>query len=251
MRADRINRMEQCIIERGSMSLHDIAEKFDISINTARRDIEELTARGNVKKVYGGVASANNSTVLTTVSERQLRNFDLKMRIGKVAGEFVSDNALIFIDSGSTAVCIVPFIKDRKNITVITHSLTVMNEVAKYPNINLIGIGGSYYYSPNSFIGISVIETISSMTFDMVFIGTTSILPIGLSTNIYLEAELKKTIVKHGRRVFLLADSTKIGQPAVFNFCSFDNINVLVTDSMPDPDMLNILKNHDVQVVLA
>ena len=89
------------------------------------------------------------------------------------------------------------------------------------------------------------------MTFDMVFIGTTSILPIGLSTNIYLEAELKKTIVKHGRRVFLLADSTKIGQPAVFNFFSFDNINVLVTDSMPDPDMLNILKNHDVQVVLA
>ena len=233
------------------MSLHDLAEKFEISINTARRDIEELSARGNVKKVYGGVASAGSSMALTTVSERQLRNFDLKMRIGKAAGEYVSDNALIFIDSGSTAVCLVPFIKDRKNVTVITHSLTVMNEVAKYPNINLIGIGGSYYYSPNSFIGISVIETISAMTFDMVFIGTTSILPIGLSTNIYLEAELKKTIVRHGRKVFLLADSTKIGQPAVFNFCGFDNIDVLITDSMPEADMMDILKSSDVNIVLA
>lgn len=251
MRADRINKMEQYILDHGSISLYDLAEKFEISINTARRDIEELSVRGNVKKVYGGVASAGNSVTLTTVSERQSRNYDLKMRIGKVAGGFVGDNSLVFIDSGSTAVCMVPFIKDRKNVTVITHSLTVMNEVAKYPNINLIGIGGSYYFSPNSFIGISAIETINTMSFDMAFIGSTSILPIGLSTNIYLEAELKRTIVKHGRKVFLLADSTKVGQPAVFNFCSFDNIDVFITDSLPEPDMVTIMKNHDVQIVLA
>lgn len=251
MRADRINKMEQFIIAQSFISLQELSDKFDISINTVRRDVEELCMRGNVKKVYGGVSSVASAPSLTTVSERQRRNYDLKMRIGEKAATFVGDDSLIFLDSGSTAVCMVPFLKDRHNVTIITHSLTVMNEVAKYPNLNLIGIGGSYCYSPSSFIGLSVIESISSMSFDMVFVGTTSILPIGLSTNIYLESELKKTLVRHGRKVFLLADASKNNQPAVFNICSFEDIDIFVTDREPDKNIVDVLKSQNVQIVLA
>ena len=250
IRSDRINQLEQYIMERGTANLEELTAKFDISMNTLRRDLEELSIRGNIKKVYGG-ASSKTHPMLTTLHERQSRNFDAKMRIGKIASNFMDNNQLVFIDSGSTCACVISYLQDKENVTIVTHSLTAMEEVSKYSNLNLIGIGGSYYKVPRSFIGMDALSTLKTIAFDIVFVGTTSILPEGLATNIFVEAEVKRTLTEQGNRIILLADESKYNHPATYRFCTFNQIDVFITDKKPSGEINDNIKASNIQMVIT
>ena len=128
VRVDRINRMERYILENESVSLTDLAEHFDVSINTVRRDIGELLARGRVRKVYGGVAASLPSENLTgpqllPFAKRAVMNSAEKQLIGSLAAPLVRDNSTVFLDSGSTVACMLPYLAQRQGLTIVTHSL--------------------------------------------------------------------------------------------------------------------------------
>ena len=254
IRSERIDRMEAYVVKNGFVSLTNLAREFNISLNTTRRDISELLSNGKLKKVYGGVSAIKDEapqSTLTTVSERRMKNLEQKERIAKYASTFVEDNTTIFIDSGSTTALMIPYLALKKNITIITHSLTIMAEAAKYDSLNLIGIGGIYQQSSTSFIGSSVIDAMQDMSFDMVFMGTTSIMEDGLATNIYLEAEIKKCITTHAKKVFLLADHSKWEKGAAFSYCTYDSIDYLITDEDVPDRINNNMKDKNVCIIVA
>lgn len=254
IRSERIDKMEEYIVKNGFVSLDNLSKEFGISLNTIRRDVSELLSNGKLKKVYGGVSAIKEQSpqsTLTTVSERRMRNLEQKERIAKYASTFVEDNSTIFVDSGSTTALMIPYLALKKNITIITHSLTIMAEAAKYDSLNLIGIGGIYQQSSTSFIGKTVIDAMQDMSFDMVFMGTTSIMEEGLATNIYLEAEIKKNIAVHAKKVFLLADHSKWEKRAAFSFCSYDSIDYLITDENLPENISNKMKDKNVSIIVV
>lgn len=251
MRLDRLNEMENYVLQKGTASLDDLAEKFAVSLNTVRRDVLELLKRGQLKKVYGGVSSLNAKTLLP-MSIRAERQYDSKLAIGKMAATLVQDNTTIFLDSGSTTIHLLPYITGKNNITVITHSLSALYEAAKYPDLNVIALGGQYSQPTSSYVGLSTLQMLSTMSIDIIFIAATGVsIEKGMTNNTYFEAEIKRSVTSGNKNIILMADHTKFDRAALFTFCDLNKMSAVVSDTQLPEQYVQYFAQHNIAVHLA
>lgn len=250
MRLNRLNDMERFILERGTASLDELAQEFRISINTVRRDIAVLMERGHIRKTYGGVAALND-TAIASLAERTSKNTEAKQCIGRLAAELVQDGQTIFLDSGSTVTELIHNLASRKNVTIVTHSLSAMYEAAKYPSLNVIALGGQYSPPTSSYVGISTLEALDRIRVDTVFIAATGVsLERGLTNTTFIEAEIKQRVVQRNRsRVVLMADHSKFGYSSTLSFFRFEDLYAVVTDVRPDRPYLDAMRANKIRLV--
>ena len=126
MKADRINKIHELIKERQIISLDELCEIFSVSKNTIRRDIAELDAEGVIEKVYGGIVlkeSADNSP--EPFAAREIRNVFEKKIVAQIAAELIQDGEVIYIDSGTTTMHLLPHLANRKQLTIVTANIYV------------------------------------------------------------------------------------------------------------------------------
>ena len=147
MKVSRLNSIEQYVISHETVSIDELCEVFGVSKNTIRRDLNELEMRGHITKVYGGVTATVPAGAVPAPIRSGLNQID-KSLIGRLAAEEVMDGDTIFIDSGTTTLCLLRFLVAKKRITIITHSLGALSEAAKYDNLNIISLGGIYSRRP-------------------------------------------------------------------------------------------------------
>lgn len=153
MKVQRIQAIENLIHEKGSISLDDLCEQFNVSKNTVRRDIAKLLQKNTIQKVYGGVVSVyNNPEEIRPFENRDTENHLEKQLIGKAAADFIEENDLIFIDSGTTTSCLAAALPTDKEITIITNSLDVINFASEMDNVKLIVIGSTFKPSTKSLL---------------------------------------------------------------------------------------------------
>jgi len=250
MRIDRLNDMEEYVLQKRTASLEDLSQQFVISINTVRRDLPELLSRGTIQKVYGGVSAVPIQNELVPFSVREAKNADLKDAIGAMAAELVNDNTTIYLDSGSTTVRMLPYLANKSNVTIVSHSLSVLYESSKYPNLTVIALGGMYNPSTSSYISQTNTAQLSKMSFDIVFIAAIGVdLRNGLTNITYFESELKCVLMQRNKRIALMADHTKFGYTAPFSFCDFSDISVLITDKVPSQAYLDVISKKNIQLL--
>ncbi len=249
MRLDRLNAMEQYVIEHGTASLEELATVFHISTNTVRRDLIDLIERGTITKVYGGV-TANGSVKPEPFAARAERLAHEKQLIGRLTADLVEDGMSIFLDSGSTTACLLPYLADKQNVTVITHSLTALYEAAKYPSLRVIALGGLYNGSTASFVGASTLEALSHMAIDLVCIAATGVsLEGGLSNTTFFEVEVKRAVTRRSERVVLMADHSKFDHNALLSFCRFEDLYAVATDRKPDARYQNVIEQNGIRLL--
>ena len=246
MRLDRLNEMEAFILQKGSASLEEIRESFGMSTNTIRRDINELIRRGHIRKVYGGVTAVSSENPLP-ISYRSSRNREGKAAIGRLAAEFVRDGDMIFLDSGSTVLSLLSHLKERQDVTIVTHNLSAMAETVKYPNLRLIALGGMYSAPTSSFVGITTETELTRYNFSTVFIAATGVsLEKGLTNTTFVEAEIKRKVVENADRVVLLADHSKFGYASTISFLPFEELYAVVTDRPLAKEYLDVIEKHNI-----
>lgn len=253
MRVDRLNKMEDFILEQGTVPLELLAEQFDISTNTVRRDVNELLKRGRICKVYGGVtaiADHDPTTAPVPLQVRSVKNSFAKNTIGHLAADMVDDGMSIFLDSGTTVACMVPYLAEKKDVTIITHSLNVMYEAAKYPSLNIIALGGYYNHTTSSYSGISTLDPLSTISANAAFIAATGVsLERGLTHSTYFEAETKKKVVECSDKIILCADNSKFDQSSTISFFPFQELFAVVTNKEPDKKYLDAIKYNDIILI--
>lgn len=243
MRTDRLNEMEQYVIQHGTATLPELTEHFGISTNTVRRDVNSLVLRGKINKVYGGV-SANNTLAFSPLlpfQERASMNRMEKQIIGKMAATLVQDNTAIFLDSGSTTPCMLPYLAEKNNITIVTHSLIIQYEAAKYPSLNVLSLGGMFNHSTASFMcnGDHLLRKIHLQT---LFMAASAVSPKwGAGNNTYDEFKIKEDITHRYENIVLLIDSSKFDKTASYAFCSFSSLSAIVTERMPSKHILDAI----------
>ena len=250
MRLDRVNEMERYILRNGTASLEELAEEFHISMNTVRRDIAALLKRGRIRKTYGGVA-VQDAPELLPMTVRSRKHMEEKRMIGQLAAELVKNGQTIFLDSGSTVLSVLPCLTERKDVTIVTHSLSAMYEAAKYPNLKVIALGGLYSPPTSSYVGISTLEALERISVDTVFIAATGVsLERGLTNTTYFEAEIKQRVVRRGGdHVVLLADHSKFDTASTISFFNFEDLSAVVTDRLPPQPYLDVIHANHIRLL--
>ena len=250
-RIERLNEMEKYIIENGSVDFRQLTTNFNISLNTLRHDIAELSARGHIIKVYGGARSVAGRS-LKSVNERRYQNYGLKMRIGEIAGSLVKDGLSIYIDAGTTAECMIPFLSKVQNVNVTTHCLGVLEHASAFSNLAITSIGGKYDILTRSFMDQEGMDLLKRTRFDYVFIGASSVRSDGIYSDLYLANMMKKCIVDSGNKVVVLTDSSKfLNSSLPFKACGFDKIDALITDKNPPSKIRDAIEKNNIHLYLA
>lgn len=249
---ERQKKILSLLARQGRLSVTEIVEQFSISEATARRDLESLTAQGKAQRVHGGVIAVEQAPPELPILEREGEQPDEKVFIGRAAAELVFDKETVFLGSGTTVLEVARNVRNRKNLTVITNSLPVLNMLAGIMEITVISLGGMLRESELSFIGHITEQALTEIRADKVIMGTRGVsLEHGL-TNDYLEETLTdRAILKIGREVIIVADHSKINRVSTALLAPLTAVHTFVTDSKADKKFIQSLKKQDIKVLVA
>jgi DeoR/GlpR family transcriptional regulator of sugar metabolism len=214
--------------------------------------LESLASQGKVQRVHGGVIAVEQAPPELPILERESEQLDEKIRIARAASELVSDRETIFLGSGSTVLEVARHLRNRRNLTVITNSLPVLNTLVGINGITVISLGGMLRDSELSFIGHITEQALMEVRADKVIMGTRGVsLEHGL-TNDYLQETLTdRAILKIGRKVIIVADHTKVNRVATALLAPLDSMQTFVTDAKADKKFIQVLKKNGIEVIVA
>ena len=239
MKFDRQFDMERYIASNGATSLAELCRHYDVSMSTVRRDIAELVRRKSFCKIYGGVAAGCAESAGPASAARCGKGAYARQVIGRLAAQLVQDDMSVFLDSGPIPPQILPFLTEKRNITVVSCSLAALSEAANYPSLHVIALGGMYNGTSSSFLGGNTADELAKMSIDLVFLSATGIsLSRGLTDAGYSETEIKRTVVKWNRNLALMADHSIFGREALLPFCRFEDLGAIITDLPPEDEFL-------------
>lgn len=220
------------------LTVEEIATHFGTSTLTVRRDLDSLVKAGFIVRTYGGCIVRSR---FDTAYQRQVgRNFNLKQAIGRAAADLVKRGEVILIDDGSTTFHLASNLEMRAPLTVVTNSIAVIPELARFPDIKLEILGGLYNRDTN-FLGGSLSERLLEMLyFDAVFVGADAIDDAGRCLVQAPEvARLTQVMLKRATRRFLLADHSKAGSHSHVTYGSLGDFDMWITTTGMNPKLLS------------
>ncbi|GAB4483007.1 MAG: DeoR/GlpR family DNA-binding transcription regulator [Anaerolineales bacterium] len=249
---ERQEQIVQLIARQKRVTVNDLCDVFSISKATARRDLETLANQGRIQRVHGGAILVNKAPPEMPILQRQDEQREEKRLIGIAAAKLVADGSTVFLGSGSTVLEVARNLRDRKNLTVITNSLPVINILSDIQDITLVVIGGLFRKSELSFIGHITELALKEINVDQVIVGARAISLTHGITNDYLpETMTDRAIIRTGRKVILVVDHTKFGRIATAYLAPLDSIHTVVTNCSAPNSFCDELEQRGIQVIRA
>lgn len=239
----------------GQVTVTALADRFGVSPDTIRRDLDQLDAEGLVIRMRGGAMS--NSAVPwhdTSLSDRARLQSAQKDRIGAVAAELVQDGSVLFINGGTTALALVHHLSSKSELIIVTNNLSLPAEISADACRDLYVIGGHVRLSGQVTIGpVSFASAIScaenDIHVDLALIGVGAVDERGFSTSNLDEAAMLGQMASHARRTAILADTTKLDRRLFASIAPLEAADYLVTNEAPSAELAAELALHDVQVL--
>ena len=251
MKTDRIQEMERYIIGRGAATMEELREHFDVSMNTVRRDVAELLARGTITKVYGGVCARPTEQALTPYEVRRRGSESAKAAIGRRAAEMVHDGDIIFIDSGTTTVQMIDHLAQKRELTIITNNIEAIVRALPYENITIIALPGQVRRKTHSLTGDDAVRYLKRFNIRTAFMASTGVSEHGVTNSSPMEYEIKKCAVENAVTTVLLISQSKFGVTGLMTFAKLDDFDILVTDEQPDAGAMSQLKKSKAKLIVA
>lgn len=255
---ERHDAIERRLAADGRVSVVDLAATFGVTTETVRRDLAQLEATGTLRRVHGGAVPADReSTAEPALTERLQRHSAAKSAIGERALDALGPGfrGSVYLDAGSTTAAVAGALAPRLGrggIEVVTHALTLAHALASVPHAALTVIGGRVRGLTAAAVGADTTRTIEGLRPDVAFLGTNGVSAgFGLSTPDPEEAAVKRAIVRAARRVVVVADADKHDRELLVGFAALEDVDVLVTDAAPGPELSTALADAGVEVWLA
>lgn len=240
--------------QRGRVSVTDLAQTFEVTSETVRRDLDSLERAGLLRRVHGGaVPVAALTRRERTLRERDGVRVEQKDRIAQAAiGLLPEAGGSVILDAGTTTARAAMRFPVDSRLTVLTNSLTCASTLISLGGIQLEMLGGRVRETTQACVGDRTVREIDTLRADVVFLGANGFSPDGgLTTPDAEEAAVKRALVTAAHRVVLLADSSKFGRDYLVRFAHLTDIDVLVTDDEIDREQLGQLTAAGVEVLLG
>ncbi len=250
--AQRRERILAQVRKSGAVRVSELTQSLGVSDMTIRRDLEVLARHGLIEKVHGG-ATATSSTNEPGFETKQLQERTEKLAIAKTAAGLVDSGAAVGLSAGSTTWTLAHQLREVPGLTVVTNSVEVAQVFYERPRVDQsVVLTGGVRTVSGALVGPVAVESLGSLNLDIVFMGVHGMdADAGFSTPNLMEAETNRALVAAGRRMVVVADSTKWGVVGVSTFAQLKEADVLVTDSGLDYAAQQLLGERVGELVLA
>jgi DeoR family fructose operon transcriptional repressor len=244
---DRQSEILLFIKEKGTVSIAEMAVQFAVSEMTVRRALHKLADAGLVIRTPGGAMAAPSGSMEKSFLERSAKMAAAKDAIGRAAARLVQDGETVVLDSGTTICAIARYLASKHNVTVVTTSVAVLEELAGSPSVQVRLTGGVYRRSSHDLSGNAALDALWSIYADKVFFGAAALSFHKGVMN--FDAEMPKAFLRTARERVLAIDSSKIGTEAVYQLCAVQKCDLVVTDRGVKPaDLARLRKLTSVLV---
>ena len=230
------------------VTLQELSEYLNVSEDTIRRDVKELSDQGLLKAVRGGAVAP--SPIPLHFRNREKHDLENKKIIAEKALPLLKDGQVVFIDGGTTSLTLVASFPYDLKLTVITNSFPVAALIEDLPNIDLIFAGGKMCKTSFATSSIETIDFFRNFRADVFILGICSIHhERGITGILYDDSMLKKNMIQNSNFVIALSSIEKVGTAESYFVCPIKDINVLVTNVSPEEESLKAYKNAGVTIV--
>lgn len=194
------------------LKVEEIAEVFDVSPLTIRRDLDALSENKTIIRTHGGCLTAGRIALQTEYHKKVAKNFRFKKAIATAAMRFLSKGDVILLNDGTTTFHVGLQIGAFGNCTIYTNSLAMIAEYNLFNDVRLFLLPGEYDDERYSIRGGLTEHVLENLKFDIVFLGTDAIDDEGRClVETPAEARLAYLMLRSGKQKILVADYTKVG----------------------------------------
>lgn len=235
----------------GRVNVEDLAERFGVTPQTIRKDLNDLCDRGVLARYHGGAVPASGVVNVGYEARRQLAP-DAKRAIGLTAADIIPNGASVLINIGTTTEQVAMALRGRQGLMVITNNINVANILQGYEAIEVIVAGGVLRHADGGIVGEAAVDFIRQFRVDYAVIGTSAIDPDGTLLDYdYREVKVAKAIIDCARHSILVADSMKYDRSAPVRIGHISELDYFVTEEMPPEPIRTVCSEHGVHIELA
>jgi len=234
--------------DTGYVSSTQVALALDVSEMTIRRDLRQLSAQGLVNRVAGG-ASRPLPAAGTPFDERRDAATAEKWAVARAAVPLIPPGAVVGLDAGTTVAALAGLLP--AGLTVVTHSVPVIQACTSRDDVELIALGGAYHGPTRSFTGPITRASLEDLAVDVAVLSATAAGPGGIYSANASDADTKRAMARIAGRVVLLLDHNKLNRRAPMRVMDLAAVDVLVVDAGAAADRVALLRDACRQVVLA
>ena len=236
--------------ERSFVETSELARLLDVSELTVRRDLTELESQGVVRRVRGGAVATGQEEL--SFKARRIQHAEEKQRIAQRAAELVEDGDCVLLEAGTTVSAMVPFVRARRGLKVVTHAVNIAASLLQCSSVDLTMIGGTV--RPNSWatVGASAEAAIQELYFEKLFLSCDGItVEHGLTAYDEDEAQLNRKMIERAAQCYLLADHSKFGKDALYRVTDLAAMTAVITGTEIGPELLEAVRAAGIEVLMA
>ena len=238
------------IREDGHAKVQQLSRLFNVSEVTIRQDLEQLEELGYVQREHGGAFLKDVGDFARSQRLFNQTNMEEKAEIAQKAIKLINDGDSIILDSGSTTTEIAKLLKNFNQLTVITNALNIAMIVGGEPGINLIVSGGEFKAPTLSLTGDLAATVFKGIHVDKLFLATAGISDdMQLTYPSYSDLVVKSAMIRAAGKVYLVADSSKIGNSSFVSLGQLSLVDAFITDSKISEKQLKAIKEMKMDVI--
>lgn len=242
----RRNKLIETLKSSGHVKVSDLAEEFSVSPLTIRRDLQYLEDNKKLERFYGGAAIISEKT---NTQEDEITNY--RELIAKYAATLVENGDTLFINSSSTALQMIKYIKDKSATVITNNGKAIYTEHSS--SVSVILTGGELREIKEAMVGEFATNNLEKVSAKKSFLGCSGITyETGMTTELLNEVNINQLMFRRATGpTYILADHTKLGKNSSFVSCSIDHIQNIITDELANPIIVSALREKGIHVHLV
>lgn len=234
----------------GKVIVSELSTEFDVTEETIRRDLEKLDKEGLAQKTYGGAVLVQNFSTDLPHSVRKKANVQAKQKIAERVSTLFNDGDCIMVDSSSTALLVLNYIKNLKNITLITNSVEALIELSDKDDWNVFSTGGKLKRGSLSLVGPQAEKTIRAFHVDYAVCSSKGLdMNRGITDSNEKDSEMKQAIFESAETKILCVDSSKFDKISLIKVGNVNEVDIIATDTEPSANWQEYLKRKNVELI--
>lgn len=234
----------------GKVTVEDLADRFQVTVQTIRRDLSDLANSGRLERVHGG-AILSSGNINIGYQDRRSLNESAKREIANSCAARIPNGASVFLNIGTSTEAVASALLNHQNLLVVTNNMNVAQILAAQDDCRVIVTGGSLRRSDGGLIGNLASSTIRQFKFDFAVIGCSALdLDGDLLDFDFQEVDVSQTIISQARSTLLVADHSKLHRTAPARIGSLSEIDTIYTDLRLPETLMNKCRDWNTEIVL-